>query len=51
MAAKMMEQKHFVMYYENVEGGHGAGANLKQLAKLNALQYEFLLQTIGTSLK
>lgn len=51
MAAKMMDQKHFVMYYENTEGGHGAGANLKQLAKLNALQFEFLLQTIGTSLK
>lgn len=51
MAAKMMGQKHFVMYYENTEGGHGAGANLKQLAKLNALQYEFLLQTIGASLK
>ncbi len=51
MAAKMMEQKHFVMYYENTEGGHGAGANLKQMAKLNALQYEFLLQTIGTTLK
>jgi prolyl oligopeptidase len=50
MAAKMIDQKHFVMYYENTEGGHGAGANLKQLAKLNALQYEFLLQTIGTSL-
>ncbi len=50
MAAKMIDQKHFVMYYENTEGGHGAGANLKQLAKLNALQFEFLLQTIGTSL-
>lgn len=50
MAAKMIEQKHFVMYYENTEGGHGASANFKQMAKLTALQYEFLLQTIGTSL-
>lgn len=47
MAAKMKEQKHQVLYYENTEGGHAANANFKQAARLNALQYNFLLQTIS----
>jgi len=47
MAAKMKAQKHNVLYYENTEGGHAAGANLKQQARLNALQYSFLLKTIS----
>lgn len=47
MAAKMKEQKHQVLYYENTEGGHAANSNFKQLARLNALQFEFLQQTIG----
>jgi prolyl oligopeptidase len=47
MAHKMKDQKHQVLYYENTEGGHAATANLKQQARLNALQYSFLLQTIS----
>jgi len=46
MAAKMEDQKHQVLFWENTEGGHAASANHKQIAKLNALQYNFLWKTI-----
>lgn len=46
MMAKMLEMKQPVMYYENIEGGHAAGANFKQQARLTALQQMFLEQTI-----
>jgi prolyl oligopeptidase len=42
MAARMEEQGHPVLYYENIEGGHGAAANIEQSAFMNALIYEFL---------
>ncbi|HUP79916.1 MAG TPA: prolyl oligopeptidase family serine peptidase, partial [Pirellula sp.] len=32
MMAKMEEQGHSVMYYENIEGGHGGAANNRQSA-------------------
>ena len=43
MAAKMegMGLKH-VWFYENLEGGHGAGADNKQAATMHALAYDFL---------
>ena len=46
MMARMMEQGHDVMYYENVEGGHAASANNQQLAYRTALQYSFLLNEL-----
>ncbi len=42
MAARMMEQGHAILYYENIEGGHSASANLKQIAYRLALQYVYL---------
>ncbi len=42
MVARLMEQQHPVMYYENVEGGHAAGANLKQHATMAAIEYTYL---------
>lgn len=42
MAKKMIDQGHKVIYYENVEGGHSAAANLKQSAYMSALQLEYL---------
>ena len=42
MVAKMMDQGHDVVYYENVEGGHGGSANNKQAAFMSALAYTFL---------
>jgi len=42
MVARMMEQGHPVMYYENIEGGHAAGANLKQYATMAAIEMTYL---------
>jgi len=42
MVAKMKEQGHDVIYYENIEGGHGGAANNKQSAFMAALAYSFL---------
>ncbi len=40
--ARMMEQDHDVLYFENIEGGHGGAANLKQSAYITALIYAYL---------
>jgi prolyl oligopeptidase len=42
MAARMGEQGHDVLYYENIEGGHAAAADNKQRAFMDALDYTFL---------
>jgi prolyl oligopeptidase len=43
MAAKMEAMGHNdVWFYENLEGGHGAGADNKQSAHMHALAYSFL---------
>ena len=46
MMARMMEQGHEVLYYENIEGGHAGSANNAQLAYRTALQYSFLLKEL-----
>ncbi|MEP1231724.1 MAG: prolyl oligopeptidase family serine peptidase [Litorimonas sp.] len=46
-AAKRMEdQGHEFFYYENIDGGHSAAANLKETAKRLALQHTYLLQQL-----
>lgn len=42
MAARMLEQGHDLLYYENIEGGHGGAADNKQAAHMWALSYTFL---------
>ncbi len=42
MVARMDEKGHKVYYYENTEGGHGAGANLNARAYTDALEYAYL---------
>jgi prolyl oligopeptidase len=42
MVAKMKDQGHNVIYYENIEGGHGGAADNKQAAFMQALAYTFL---------
>ena len=42
MVALLNEQGHDVLYYENVEGGHGGAADNKQRAFMDALAYTFL---------
>ncbi len=46
MVARMMEQGHPVLYYENMEGGHAGAANLKQQAYSTALAYSYLFQQL-----
>jgi prolyl oligopeptidase len=46
MVAKMDALKQDVLYYENIEGGHGGAANNKQQAYMNALAYTFLLKQL-----
>jgi prolyl oligopeptidase len=49
MVAKMKEQGHDVLYYENVEGGHAAAATNKQSAFMWALSYAFLWKQLGVA--
>jgi prolyl oligopeptidase len=42
MVAKMEAQGHDVLYYENIEGGHGGAADNKQRAFMAALAYKVL---------
>lgn len=42
MAAKMLEQKHDLLYYENTEGGHAGAANNIQQARMQALEFTFM---------
>ena len=46
MMAKMSEQGHNVLYYENIEGGHGGAADNDQRAMMTALAFEFLKQKL-----
>lgn len=46
MVAKMKDQGHNVLYYENIEGGHGGAANNKQSAYMSALAYTFLAKEL-----
>ena len=47
MVARMREQGHPVLYFENTEGGHAAGANLKQHARRYALEYVYFSRQLG----
>ena len=47
MAAKMLSQKHDVLFYESPEGGHGPGATHDEQAEMWALSYVYLKQKLG----
>jgi prolyl oligopeptidase len=42
MAAKMIDQGHEVLYWENIEGGHGSGSTNEQKATASALEWAYL---------
>jgi prolyl oligopeptidase len=42
MVARMREQGHEVLYFENIEGGHGAAANNEQSARMWAQTFTYL---------
>ncbi|WP_436019928.1 prolyl oligopeptidase family serine peptidase [Rhizobacter sp. LjRoot28] len=47
MAARMQALGHPVLYYENIEGGHGGAADNAQRAHLQALEFSYLWQQLG----
>jgi len=47
MAARMLSMGKDVLYYENIEGGHGGAADNEQRAHLQALEYSYLWQQLG----
>ncbi|KXI29297.1 prolyl oligopeptidase family serine peptidase [Paraglaciecola hydrolytica] len=46
MAYMLDQYGHDFEYYENIDGGHSASANLKETAKRTALEYTFLSQKL-----
>lgn len=42
MVARMLQQGHDVLYYENMEGGHAGAANNEQRAHMKSLEYAYL---------
>jgi len=47
MAARMEEQGHEVLFYENTDGGHAAAADHKQAAEMSALTFTYFAQKLG----
>ena len=47
MAARMIEQGHDVLFYENIEGGHAGAADNGQRAFMTTLAYSFLWKQLG----
>jgi prolyl oligopeptidase len=45
-AAKMAAMGHPYLFYEVIEGGHGAGANAKQTSHTNALEYAYFVRKL-----
>lgn len=49
MVARLLEHGADLLYYENIEGGHGGAANNEQRAQMNALAFTFLARQLGLS--
>jgi prolyl oligopeptidase len=49
VAKRMEDQGHSFLYYENIDGGHSAAANLKETAKRIALQHTYLMQKLSSN--
>ncbi|MFO0295027.1 MAG: prolyl oligopeptidase family serine peptidase [Rhodospirillales bacterium] len=47
MAARMREMGHDILFYENLEGGHGGAADNRQAAHMGALAFTFLRRQLG----
>lgn len=44
--ARLMELGMPVLYFENIDGGHSAAANLNEAARRRALEYTYLMQRL-----
>ena len=51
MAARMEEMGKPFYYYENIEGGHSASADLQQRAKRSALEFSYLWMKLSETAK
>jgi prolyl oligopeptidase len=49
MVARMKEFGHDVLYFENIEGGHGAAATNEQAARMWAQTFSFLWRQLGAN--
>ena len=49
MAARFEDLGHEFLYYENIDGGHSAAANLKETARRVALQHAYLMKKLKPS--
>ncbi len=47
MAALLEDLGHPFYYFENTEGGHGAGVTTEQRAKMHAITYSYLWERLG----
>ena len=47
MAARMEEQGHEVLFFENTDGGHAAAADHRQAAEMWALSFVYLKRMLG----
>ena len=45
-AARLEELGYPVLFYENTDGGHAAGANLRETARRLALEYTYLTRRL-----
>ena len=48
MVARMQEQEHDVLYFENIEGGHGGAADNEQQANIMGLEFAYLWMQLGS---
>ena len=46
MTAKMAALGQPFLYYENIDGGHAAAANLQERARRNGLEFTFLMRKL-----
>ena len=51
MAAKMIDQGHDVLFYENTDGGHAAAADHRQSAEMWGLSFVYLAEKLGLRTK
>ena len=49
MAARMRAMGHALLYYENIEGGHGGAADNAQRAHLQAMEFAYLWRQLGSA--
>ena len=47
MVARLLENGADLLYFENIEGGHGGAADNGQRAQMNALAFTFLIKQLG----